>query len=64
VLPPASQTYVNVMFLESDHLSCFFPREVSLNPSQPLRSFSLELHESTIPIVQSSPNSKLTKFSA
>jgi hypothetical protein len=64
VLPPASQTYVNVMLPESDHLSCFFPREFLPNLSRPFCSLSLDFHESAIPRVQSSPDSKSMKFSA
>jgi hypothetical protein len=43
VLPPASGTYVNVMLLEFDHLSCFCPREVSPNLSWPFCNLSLYL---------------------
>jgi hypothetical protein len=63
VFPPASQNYVNIMLLESDHLSFFFPREFSLNLSQPFYSFSLDLHESSFSRVQSSPDLKSLKFS-
>jgi hypothetical protein len=48
-LPPASQTYVNVILPESDHLSFFCPREVLPNLSRPFCSLSLALHESAIP---------------
>jgi hypothetical protein len=64
VLPPASQTYANVMMSESDHISCFFPREVLPNLNHPFCNLSLDFHESTIPIFESNPDSKLTKFSS
>jgi hypothetical protein len=64
VLPPTSQTYVNLMLPESDHILFFCPREVPLNLSWPFYSLSLELHESAITRVQSSLDSKSTKLFA
>jgi hypothetical protein len=55
---PVSLTYVNVTLPESHHFSFFFPREVLSNLSRPFFIFSLDLHESTIPRVQSSLDSK------
>ena len=42
-LPLTSWTYVNVMLVESDHLSCYCTKEFLPNLSQPLYNFSLYL---------------------
>jgi hypothetical protein len=46
VVPPTSQTYVNITLPKSDHLLFFCPREFLSNLSQPFCSLSLEFHES------------------
>jgi hypothetical protein len=43
VLPPASWTYVNVMLPESDHQSCYCPREFFPNLIWSFYSLSLDL---------------------
>jgi hypothetical protein len=61
-MPIVSHTYVNNMLHESHHFIVLLSKGSFSNLSQPFYSWSLDFHESVILRIQSSLDSKSTKF--